>query len=117
MESFNCHKTRKWRKVQKIADKVNQLISIRFKEEEIPTVEQIQDIVEEALILEDEVEAAKAYILYREQRRRIREQEIVSEEAVDRIDNYLEKLDWEVRENSNMTFSSRNEPLWRFIYC
>ncbi|MDD2909559.1 MAG: ribonucleoside triphosphate reductase [Candidatus Pacebacteria bacterium] len=92
-------------KSQKIADKVNQLISIRFKEEEIPTVEQIQDIVEEALILEDEVEAAKAYILYREQRRRIREQEIVSEEAVDRIDNYLEKLDWEVRENSNMTFS------------
>ena len=92
-------------KSKKIADKVNQLISIRFKEEEIPTVEQIQDIVEEALILEDEVEAAKAYILYREQRRRIREQEIVSEEAVDRIDNYLEKLDWEVRENSNMTFS------------
>lgn len=92
-------------KSQKIADKVNQLINIRFKEEEIPTVEQIQDIVEEALILEDEIEAAKAYILYREQRRRIREQEIVSEEAVDRIDNYLEKLDWEVRENSNMTFS------------
>ncbi len=92
-------------KSQKVAEKVNQLVNIRFKEDEIPTVEQIQDIVEEALILEDEVEAAKAYILYREQRRRIREQEVASEQAVDRVDDYLEKLDWEVRENSNMTFS------------
>ncbi|MDD3032542.1 MAG: ribonucleoside triphosphate reductase [Candidatus Pacebacteria bacterium] len=80
-------------------------IKVGDKEEEVPTVEQIQDIVEEGLMLEDEVEAAKAYILYREQRRRVREQDKVSEEAVDRVDDYLEKLDWEVRENSNMTFS------------
>jgi len=92
-------------KSKKIAEKVEQLVGIRFKEDEIPTVEQIQDIVEESLILEDEVEAAKAYILYREQRRRIREQETISEEAVDRIDDYLAKLDWEVQENSNMAFS------------
>ncbi len=92
-------------KSQKIAEKVNQLVNIRFREEEIPTVEQIQDIVEEALMSEDEAGAAKAYILYREQRRRIREQEVVSEEAVDRVDDYLEKIDWEVKENSNMTFS------------
>jgi len=117
-ESFNAEKIRiaVWKaltatkqgngeKSQKITDKVIQLIGIRFKEEEVPTVEQIQDIVEEGLMLEDEVEAAKAYILYREQRRRVREQDKVSEEAVDRVDDYLEKLDWEVRENSNMTFS------------
>lgn len=92
-------------KSQKIADKVVVLLERRFKKEEVPTVEQIQDIVEESLILEDEVEAARAYILYREQRRRIREQEEISEEAVDRVDQYLDKLDWEVQENSNMTFS------------
>jgi len=77
----------------------------RFKKEEIPDVEQIQDIVEEVLILEGEVEAAKAFILYREQRRRIREAQAISEEAVDRVDDYLDKMDWEVQENSNMTFS------------
>jgi len=106
-------------KSQKIANKVKSLLDRRFKEDEIPTVEQIQDIVEEALILEDEIEAAKAYILYREQRRRIREQEEVSEEAVDRVDDYLEKLDWEVRENSNMTFSLQgmNHYGVSYIYC
>jgi len=61
--------------------------------------------VEEVLILEGEVEAAKAFILYREQRRRIREAQAISEEAVDRVDDYLDKMDWEVQENSNMTFS------------
>ena len=68
-------------------------------------MEQIQDIVEEVLILENLIETAKAYILYREQRRRVREAVKVSEEAVDRIDQYLEKLDWEVQENANMAFS------------
>ncbi len=90
---------------KKISDKVVDILNRRFKEGEIPNVEQIQDIVEEALILEEEVEAAKAYILYREQRRRIREAEVISEAAVDRVDDYLDKLDWEVQENSNMTFS------------
>ncbi|HNP79305.1 MAG TPA: ribonucleoside triphosphate reductase [Candidatus Pacearchaeota archaeon] len=93
------------KKTKKISDKIVQILNRRFKKEEIPNVEQIQDIVEEVLILEGEAVAAKAFILYREQRRRIREQEVISEEAVDRVDDYLDKLDWEVQENSNMTFS------------
>jgi len=92
-------------KAKKLSDKVVQLLNRRFKKEEIPQVEQIQDIVEEVLILEGLVETARAYILYREQRRRIREAVAVSEEAVDRVDQYLEKLDWEVQENANMAFS------------
>ena len=57
------------------------------------------------LVLNGLVETAKAYILYREQRKRIREAVTVSEEAVDRMDQYLGKLDWEVQENANMAFS------------
>jgi len=90
---------------KKLCKKVIEILNRRFKEEEIPTVEQIQDIVEEVLILEGLVETAKAYILYREQRRRIREAVAISEEAVDRLDQYLEKMDWEVQENANMAFS------------
>jgi len=93
------------KRTQKLSDKVVKLLTRRFKGEEIPGVEQIQDIVEEVLILEDLVEAAKTYILYREQRRKIREVVKVSEEAVDRIDQYLDRLDWEVKENANMSFS------------
>jgi len=90
---------------KKLSDRVVKFLNRRFKKDEIPQVEQIQDIVEEVLILEGLVETAKAFILYREQRRRIREAIKVSEEAVDRVDQYLEKLDWEVQENANMAFS------------
>ncbi|MDD5555456.1 MAG: ribonucleoside triphosphate reductase [Candidatus Pacebacteria bacterium] len=93
------------KKTKRISDKIVKILNRRFKKEETPQVEQIQDIVEEVLILEGEVEAAKAFILYREQRRRIREAQTISEEAVDRVDDYLDKMDWEVQENSNMTFS------------
>jgi len=93
------------KKAKKLSNKVVQILNRRFKKGEIPHVEQIQDIVEEVLILEGLVKTAKAYILYREQRRRIREAIKVSEEAVDRLDQYLEKLDWEVQENANMAFS------------
>jgi len=93
------------KKAKRLANKVVKILNRRFKKEEIPHVEQIQDVVEEVLILEGLVETAKAYILYREQRRKIREAVKVSEEAVERIDQYLEKLDWEVQENANMAFS------------
>ena len=93
------------KRAKKLSDRVVQILNRRFKKDEIPQVEQIQDIVEEVLILEGLVETAKAYILYREQRRRIREATKFAEEAVDRIDTYLEKADWEVQENANMAFS------------
>jgi len=92
-------------KSKELSDRVIKILNRRFKKSEIPQVEQVQDIIEEVLILEGLVETAKAYILYREQRRRIREVVKVSEEAVDRVDQYLEKLDWEVQENANMAFS------------
>lgn len=93
------------KRAKKLSDRVVQILNRRFKKDEVPHVEQIQDIVEEVLILEGLVETAKAYILYREQRRRIREATKFAEEAVDRIDAYLEKADWEVQENANMAFS------------
>ena len=69
----------------------------------IPTVEEIQDIVEEVLMASPYRRTAKAYILYREQHARIRE--IISKADTDLVDQYLDKLDWEVNENSNMSFS------------
>jgi len=90
---------------KKVSDKAVQLLNHRFKKGEIPNIEQIQDIVEEALILEDLVDTAKAYILYRDQRRSIREASKAVDESSEKIDSYLKEIDWQVKENANMTFS------------
>lgn len=69
----------------------------------VPTVEEVQDIVEEVLLASNYKKTAKAYIIYREQHARIRE--IASNFNVDLVENYLKKADWQVKENSNMSFS------------
>ncbi|MBF0483543.1 MAG: ribonucleoside triphosphate reductase [Candidatus Omnitrophica bacterium] len=71
--------------------------------ERIPTVEEIQDIVEEVLLTSPYRKTAKAYIIYRDQHAHIRE--ITSRSNVDLVDQYLSKSDWQVNENSNMAFS------------
>ena len=90
---------------KKISNRIVQILNRRFKKDEIPQVEQIQNIVEEVLILEGLVEAAKAYILYREQRRRIREAVEVIDESTEMVDRYIQELDWQVHENANMSYS------------
>ncbi|MCD6236662.1 MAG: ribonucleoside triphosphate reductase, partial [Thermoplasmata archaeon] len=71
--------------------------------DEVPTVEEIQDVVEDVLIESPFRKTAKAYIIYREQHAKIRE--ITANANIDLVDRYLEKIDWEVNENSNMSFS------------
>ncbi|MBU1613360.1 ribonucleoside triphosphate reductase, partial [Patescibacteria group bacterium] len=68
-----------------------------------PTVEQVQDIVEEVLLASPYKKTAKAYILYREQHKQMRQ--ISNAANVSLVDQYLDQLDWQVNENSNMTFS------------
>jgi len=90
---------------QEITKKIITLLNRRFKKGEAVNVEQIQDIIEEVLILENLTETAKSYILYREQRRQMREAQIATEEAVSLVDDYLNGKDWQIKENSNMAFS------------
>lgn len=89
---------------EKVAKRVAELLNRRFKSE-IPGVEEIQDTVEEVLILEGLVDAAKSYILYREKRREIREATVGFDESIEAIDRYLKELDWQIKENANMTYS------------
>jgi ribonucleoside-triphosphate reductase len=69
-----------------------------------PEVERIQDLVETVLLGSVYRKTAKAYILYREQRAQMRALAGVGAN-LDLVDSYLRKLDWKVRENSNMGFS------------
>ncbi len=70
---------------------------------ENPTVEGIQDIVEDVLLSSPYRKTAKAYILYRQQHAEMRE--IISKFNTDLVDKYLNQNDWRVNENSNMGYS------------
>ncbi|MFH1451220.1 MAG: ribonucleoside triphosphate reductase [bacterium] len=90
---------------KKLANTAIGLLNRRFKKGDIPMVEQIQDIIEEVLISEGLVDTARAYILYREQRRKIREATTAFDETIEAIDKYIKELDWQVNENANMAYS------------
>ncbi len=92
-------------KASEVSDKVFDLLLRRFSKEEVPHVEQVQDIVEEVLIMEDLKETAKAYIIYREKRREIRETMIELDDSSEIVRQYIDELDWQVKENANMTYS------------
>lgn len=69
----------------------------------IPTVENVQDCVEEILLNSPFRKTAKAYIIYRDQHAKLRDLSLKSQ--VDLMDGYLDKSDWQVNENSNMGYS------------
>jgi len=91
------HKT-----ARKLTIKVLSLAEKLF-ENSLPSVEDIQDIVEEVLLSTSYRRTAKAYIIYRDQHARLRE--ITNRMEVDLVDSYLKKKDWKINENSNMDYS------------
>jgi ribonucleoside-triphosphate reductase (formate) len=77
----------------------------------IPSVEQIQDIVEMVLMKQGYLEVAKSYILYREKHKGIREAKKTGLNLERLIKDYINDADWKIRENSNegvMSFSGLN---------
>ncbi len=88
----------------KISDNVLAELYRRFGEDGVPTVEEIQDVVEKMLIENGHARTAKAYILYRKQHQDQRELAALLSDA-DLVDQYLEIEDWRVKENSNMSYS------------
>jgi anaerobic ribonucleoside-triphosphate reductase len=69
----------------------------------VPEVEEIQDIVERVLLDSPFYKTAKAYIIYREQHAQIRQ--MATRANVDLVDHYIQRIDWKVNENSNMSYS------------
>ena len=82
---------------------VNDFVKEKQSNMSIPTVEEIQDIVEKVLLSSKYKQTAKSYILYREQHKKMRD--FIKNASINMIDDYLEQLDWQVNENSNMGYS------------
>ncbi len=74
--------------------------------ESLPSIESIQDIVEQVLISSNYFATAKAYILYRDQRQRARGDRKVMVDVESSINEYLERLDWRVNANANQGYSN-----------
>jgi ribonucleoside-triphosphate reductase len=71
----------------------------------IPSVEQIQDIVEEVLTKSNQYQIAKAYILYRQKRHESRTVADMMLDSEKLVEDYIKVMDWRVSENSNMNYS------------
>jgi len=82
---------------------VEDLVQKKESNLKAPTIEEIQDAVEHVLLSSDYKATAKSYILYREQHSKLRD--FVKNTDVSMVDEYLQKLDWQVNENSNMSYS------------
>ena len=87
-----------------LADEVISVLGRRFSGQ-TPSVEDVQDVVEEVLIKNGHAKTAKAYILYRAQHKRMRETKSVFLDVNDTINGYLRRSDWYVKENSNTDYS------------
>ena len=68
-------------------------------------VEDIQDSVESVLVQAGYADVAKAYILYRRQREKLRNVESTTLDYKKLVDSYLKVMDWRVKENSTVTYS------------
>ena len=88
---------------ERLALEVTDLLNQKFHANSIPAVEEVQDMVEEILIKNRYVKIAKAFILYREQHRQMRD--IADDQGAHLMEDYLGRADWRLKENSNMSFS------------
>ena len=69
------------------------------------SVEDIQDSVESVLVQAGYGDVAKAYILYRKQREKIRNMNATMLDYKELVDSYVKVSDWRVKENSTVSYS------------
>jgi len=94
-----------------VSDIATFVLEEKFGGYTIPSVEQIQDIVEMVLMKQGYHEVAKSYILYRARHKDIREARKTGINLERLIRDYIDDKDWKIRENSNegmMSFSGLN---------
>jgi len=84
-----------------VSDIVTFMLEDKFGGYTIPSVEQIQDIVEMVLMKQGYHEVAKSYILYRDRHKGIREAKKTGINLERLIKDYINDVDWKIRENSN----------------
>lgn len=98
-------KTTDKKTAEDLCSKVTTILEYQFSEKEVPSVEEVQDIVEKVLIKSGHAKTAKTYILYRQQHAKLREAKDMLVDVGATIKSYLHQEDWRVKENSNEDYS------------
>ena len=88
-----------------LTTQVLKVLKHRFSATKMPEIEQIQDIVEQVLISANYYKTARAYIVYREQRGKLRQDHKTLVDVASSVNEYLEKADWRVNANANQGYS------------
>lgn len=84
---------------------VVKVLAHRYAGGQEPDIEGIQDVVEQTLISANHFETARAYIVYREQRAKLRADRRTLVDVASSINEYLDRSDWRVSANANQGYS------------
>lgn len=88
-----------------LTNQVTKVLRHRFSKGVLPTIEQIQDVVEQVLISANYYKTARAYIVYRENRNKSRQDKKTLIDVASSVNEYLERADWRVNANANQGYS------------
>jgi anaerobic ribonucleoside-triphosphate reductase len=88
----------------RLANRVIAALALRNSDRP-PHIEEIQDCAEQALIVAGYIRTARAYIAYRDQHKRLREDRRTLVDVQASVEEYLERQDWRVNANANQGYS------------
>ena len=88
-----------------LTSQVTKVLTHLGSREGTPEIERIQDIVEQVLISANHLKTARAYIVYREQHKKLRETQRTLLDVSASVSEYLERSDWRVSANANQGYS------------
>jgi ribonucleoside-triphosphate reductase len=104
-KAFKANNNYDREKAEIVSEQVASIINVVYKDGKIPSVENVQDLVETTLINNGLTGIAKSYILYRDQHDKMRDVKNLLKDSTTLIDDYIRKIDWRIKENSNMSYS------------
>ena len=84
---------------------VVKVLSHRLRRDELLDIERIQDTVEQVLISANHLKTARAYIVYREQHHKLRQDRRTLVDVAASVNEYLQREDWRVNANANQGYS------------
>ncbi|MEW5943574.1 MAG: ribonucleoside triphosphate reductase [Pseudomonadota bacterium] len=87
-----------------LAAQVVKVLIHKFRNEP-PHIEKIQDVVEQVLISANHMKTARAYIVYREQHHKLRQDRKTVVDVASSVNEYLDQMDWRVNANANQGYS------------